>query len=46
MEKICYLIGAMEPECVLFSPKKSQLGIAADGGLRHRLRVHHLMEPA
>lgn len=35
MEKICYLIGAMEPECVLFSTKKSQLVIAADGGLRH-----------
>ena len=35
MKKICYLIGAMEPECVLFSTKKSQLVIAADGGLRH-----------
>ena len=31
MEKICYLIGAMEPECVLFSTKKSQLAGKSGG---------------
>lgn len=35
MEKICYLFGAMDPGNVNFASKKSQLIIAADGGLRH-----------
>ena len=35
MEKICYIVGAMEPGEICLAPEKSAFVIAADGGLTH-----------
>lgn len=35
MEPICYIVGAMEPGRVVFSPRRPGLVIAADAGLAH-----------